>query len=263
VLRLSANISTLFTELPPLARPAAAAAEGFAAIEMQFPYTLPLRELAAAREAAGVEMVLINMPPGDLGGGELGLAGIPGRQRQFAESLDLAIATAQALHCPRLHCMAGNLPAGASRQACWEVLIGNLRLAAGRLEDAGIALLSEPLNAVDQPRYLLTTIAEGDALLEAVGHRNLALQYDVYHRRAAGDDWLGGLAPRIGRIGRIQFSDYPGRHQPDSGELDMARLFELIGQLPYTGWTGCEYKPLAATADSFGWLARLRREGVG
>lgn len=254
MLRLSANISTLFTELPPLARPAAAAAAGFAAVEMQFPYALPLPELAAACAAAAVEVVLINAPPGELEAGELGLACLPGRQRQFAESLELAIRTAQALRCRRVHCLVGKLPAGVSRAEGWEILAGNLRYAAGRLEDAGMQLLAEPLNAVDQPRFILTRIDEGDRLLEAVGHRNLALQYDVYHRRAAGEDWLGGLAPRIGRIGHIQFSDYPGRHQPGSGELDWAALFGLIQRLPYDGWTGAEYTPTAATGDSFGWL---------
>lgn len=260
MLRLSANISTLFTELPPLARPAAAAAAGFTAIEMQFPYALPLRELAAACAAAAVEVVLINAPPGDLEAGELGLACLPGRQRQFAESLELAIGTAQALQCRRVHCLAGKLPDDVPRAAGWEVLVDNLCFAAGRLEGAGIQLLVEPLNAVDQPRFVLTRIDEGDRLLDAVGHRNLALQYDVYHRRAAGDDWLGGLAPRIGRIGHIQFSDYPGRHQPGSGELDWNALFGLIERLPYKGWTGAEYTPTAATGDSFAWLERMCRD---
>jgi hydroxypyruvate isomerase len=264
MLRLSANISTLFTELPPLQRPAAAAAAGFAAIEMQFPYAWPLHELAAACRAAAVEVVLINMPPGDLVAGELGFACIPGRQDEFAESLQMAIEAAQLLQCPRVHCLAGKLPPAVPRQAAWNLLVENLRFAAGRLKGAGIQLLSEPLNAVDQPGFILTRIEEGDRLLEAVGHRNLALQYDIYHRRVAGDDWLGGLEPRIGRIGHIQFSDYPGRHQPGSGELDIAQLFALIEELPYAGWTGAEYKPTAATADSFGWLEPLRsRAGIG
>jgi hydroxypyruvate isomerase len=59
----------------------------------------------------------------------------------------------------------------------------------------------------------------------------------------------------VGKVGHIQFSDYPGRHEPGTGELDIPRLFAVINALPYCGWIGCEYRPSGATADSFGWRA--------
>jgi hydroxypyruvate isomerase len=259
LLRFAANISTLFTEVHLLERPAAAAAAGFIAIEVQFPYAVPAAELAAACTAAGVECVLLNLPAGRLEAGELGLACLPDREAQFADAVGLAIEYARALRCHRVNCLAGNQPAGHIRSICWEVLVANARIAAERLAAAGMQLLVEPLNPVDFPRFLLGRIAGGDELLAAVAHPNLKLQYDVYHRRAAGDDWLGGLAERVATIGHIQFSDYPGRHEPGTGELDMARLFALIDKLPYDGWTGCEYRPSGATRDSFGWRALLSR----
>lgn len=257
MLRLSANISTLFTELPMLDRPAAAATAGFRAIELQFPYGIPSRELAAACRDAHVACVLINCPAGEPGRGELGLAGLPECQREFAESIDLAMNYARELGCPRVNCLAGRRPAGATRAHCWEVLVDNLRSVAGRLADVGVRLLVEPLNEIDVPGFLLATIRDADALLSAVDHPNVALQYDVYHRRAAGDDWLAGLRERIARIGHIQFSDYPGRHQPGTGEMDFARLFAQIRSSAYPGWTGCEYWPTGPTLDSFGWRALL------
>src|SRR5690606_25860827 len=119
VLRLSANISTLFTELPLLARPAAAAMAGFEAVEVQFPYGVPAVDLAAALADAGVACVLMNIPAGNLEAGELGLAGLPGQERAFAAALDLAIYYATVLDCPRLNCLAGNIPYGAERGHCW------------------------------------------------------------------------------------------------------------------------------------------------
>lgn len=258
MLKLSANISTLFTELPLLERPAAAAAAGFNAIEIQFPYAVAAADLAAAAKAADVECVLLNMPAGDLTNGELGLACLPGRQQQFADAVQLAIDYAQVLGCKRVNCLAGNRPAGESHSHCWDVLVQNIQFAAERLAAADVQLLVEVLNNVDFPNFLLGKISDGDALLAAVKHPNLALQYDVYHRRAAGDDWLEGLEPRLDRIGHIQFSDYPGRHEPGTGELDMAQLFALIERLPYTGWTGAEYKPSGATRDSFAWMRHQR-----
>jgi hydroxypyruvate isomerase len=257
VLRLCANISTLFNELPPLERPAAAAAAGFAAVEMQFPYALARNDLASACHAAAVEVVLLNMPAGDISAGELGLAGLPGREADFADAVQRSVDYSLALGCTRVNCLVGNLPHGQSQSCCWKVLVENLRVAADRMARHGILLVTEVLNAIDFPRFQLTISSDGDALIDAVGHANLKLQYDVYHRRAAGDDWLGGLAKRIGRVGHIQFSDYPGRHEPGTGELDIARLFNTIATLPYEGWTGCEYRPTGATADSFGWRALI------
>lgn len=259
MLRFSANISTLFNELPLLERPAAAAAAGFAAIEIQFPYVVPAARIAAACASARVECVLINLPAGNLEAGEVGVAGLPGRESEFLDSIRLASDYAGALGCTRVNCLAGVQPAAEARSRCWDVLVRNIALAAERFAQTGVQLLVEPLNLTDVPNFLLGRIADGDELLAAVDHPNLRLQYDAYHRRAAGDDWLGGLAERIPRVGHIQFSDFPGRHEPGTGELDMGRLFALIAALPYHGWTGCEYRPRGRTEDSFGWRAGVAR----
>jgi hydroxypyruvate isomerase len=253
MLRLSANISTLFGEWPMLERPAAAAAAGFAAIEIQFPYDVAAEDLAAACCMAGVEVVLHNLPRGSADAGDLGLACVEQRRDEFLVGLERAAAYAAALGCKRLNCLAGNVPIGETLPRCWDTLTENLRLAADRLGDAGIMLLVEVLNPVDFPAFLLTRSAHGDALIEAVAHPNLRLQYDVYHRRAAGEDWFDGLISRIDSIGHIQFSDYPGRHEPGTGELDMRRFFATIAALDYDGFTGAEYLPTSRTMDSFGW----------
>lgn len=63
--RFCANISWLFTELPDFSqRIYAAAAAGFQAVEAAWLYDSDLQELQRTREATGVEVVLINTPPG-------------------------------------------------------------------------------------------------------------------------------------------------------------------------------------------------------
>lgn len=65
-LRFCANISWLFTELPDFSqRIYAAAAAGFQAVEAGWLYDCDLPELQRAKEATGVEVVLINTPPGN------------------------------------------------------------------------------------------------------------------------------------------------------------------------------------------------------
>ena len=250
-MRFSANISTLFTALPLLERFAAAAAAGFSAVEMQFPYTHKPAELAAAAQGAGVEIVLINLPAGDFAAGERGIACIPGRAAEFHAGVTQAVAYAAALRCPRVNCLAGNVPEGENADACWDMLVENLRDAADVFATHNLELLIEPLNRADNPRFMLDGSKDVLALITAVGKRNLALQFDLYHSAAAGEDVCAQLARHIDRIGHIQISDHPGRGAPGSGGFDFTRFFKALSHLPYAGWVGCEY--FAAEPD-FAWM---------
>ena len=70
----------------------------------------------------------------------------------------------------------------------------------------------------------------------------------------------GDLIPALERflpmIAHIQFADTPGRHEPGSGEINYARVFQAIDALGYDGWVGAEYLPQGPTAESLGWFRR-------
>jgi hydroxypyruvate isomerase len=251
MLRFSANISTLFTALPLPERFAAAAKAGFKAVEMQFPYAHKPAELAGAAKAAGVEMALINMPAGDFAGGERGIACIPGRGAEFQAGISQAINYATALRCARVNCLAGNIPEGGHVDACWDLLVANLRDAADAFAMHNIELLIEPLNRTDNPRFILDGTRNALDLITAVSRNNVALQFDCYHSARSGEDARAQLTRHISRIGHIQISDFPGRGAPGTGTLDFARMFGALARLPYEGWVGCEY--FAAEPD-FAWM---------
>lgn len=64
-LKFCANISWLFTELPEFSqRLQAAAAAGFRAVEAAWLYDCDVAKLVEAKKQAGVEVVLLNTPPG-------------------------------------------------------------------------------------------------------------------------------------------------------------------------------------------------------
>ncbi|HEV8020030.1 MAG TPA: hypothetical protein VGP41_02130, partial [Candidatus Lustribacter sp.] len=88
--QLSANLSWLFTERPLRERFAAAAACGFRAVEILWPYELPADDIAAELRAHGLALVLINLPPGDMSAGERGFAARPGDEARFAAGLETA-----------------------------------------------------------------------------------------------------------------------------------------------------------------------------
>ena len=255
--KFAANLSFLFTDAPFPCRFARAAAAGFAGVEYLFPYDWPAGELAAWLAEAGLEQVLFNLPPGDWAAGERGLACLPGRQGEFAESVDRALDYAMALDCRRLHCMAGVRPPGVEEALLEETYVANLRHAADRLAPEGIEVLIEPINSrIDMPGYWLDRIEQALRLLERIDRANVRLQLDLYHAQIIQGDLARTIETCIGRIGHVQIADNPGRHEPGTGEIHYPFLFDLLDRLGYPGWIGCEYRPLTTTEAGLGWLPR-------
>jgi hydroxypyruvate isomerase len=241
--RFAANLSFLFTELPFLDRFEAAARAGFTGVEFMFPYAVPAAEIRQRLDATGLSLVLFNLPPGHWDKGERGFAALPGREDEFASAVDLALTYAEALGCPRLHCMAGLAAHGATRDA----YVANLRLAADWAAPLGIDILIEPINTRDMPDYVLTRTADARDVIAEVGAPNLGLQLDLYHRHLMEGDVEGAIAEFGPLVRHYQCADPPDRGEPGVATLDYARVFRQIDASGYTGWIGCEYKPRAAT----------------
>ncbi|XP_057193252.1 putative hydroxypyruvate isomerase isoform X2 [Triplophysa rosa] len=186
-LKFSANISWLFTELPEFTqRLRAAASAGFRAVEAAWLYDSDLTELKRVKDETGLEIALINTPPGDLKNGDLGLGAVPGREQEFRRGLDLAVRYAKALDCRRIHLMAGRVPAGADRSAVAmemeDTFVQNLKHAAGVLSKERIIGLIEPINTrITDARYFLDSPHQAAVILQRVGHPNIKLQMDIYH----------------------------------------------------------------------------------
>lgn len=254
MLRFSANLSFLFLERPFLERFAAAAANGFKAVEFHFPYAFPIDEVVDAARRAAVEVVLFNLPAGDWAAGERGIACLPERVSEFRDGVTEAARYAEALACPRLNCLAGKRPDAVDDDVLRATLVGNLRHVADALFEAGRQVLMEPLNTRDTPGFWVSRTAQALALLDEADRPNLGLQYDIYHAQVMEGDLARTLAEALPRIGHIQLADNPGRHQPGTGEINFPFLFRHLRELSYAGWIGCEYVPKGATEDSFDWM---------
>ncbi len=205
--------------------------------------------------------MLINAPPGDPAAGDRGLAALPGREHEFAASVVTALAYAQTLACPRVHIMAGLLPAGANdeqRARHRSTFVRNLRFAAREAEEQGVTLTIEPINPRDFPGYFLTTQTEAHAIRAETGVPNLKVQMDLYHAQIVEGDLSAKLRHWLPQIGHIQIAGVPGRHEPDDGEINYRYLLALLDELGYAGWVGCEYRPRAGTSAGLGWLKALR-----
>lgn len=273
--QFAANLSMMYTDMPFLARFKAAAQDGFKAVEYLFPYAFSAAELAAQLTGNGLQQVLFNAPPGGLEAdsitrawehtGDRGTACIPGREAEFRAGVMLALRYAEALRCPRIHLMAGLIPACLQREDVQATYIANLRWAAGEAAKAGLNVLIEPINTRDIPRFFLNRQDHAHEIVNAVGAANLQVQMDLYHCQIAEGDVAMKIRQYLptGAVGHFQIAGVPLRHEPDLGELNYTYLFSVIdevaGQCGWQGWVGCEYKPrlgsaAGGTSAGLGWL---------
>ena len=257
--RFAANLSMMFTEVPFPRRFEAAARAGFTAVEFLFPYDFPADDIARWLTDNGLQNALFNLPPGDWTAGERGCASLPGREQEFLSGAERALEYADRLGTPSLHAMAGLLPAGADRGRHRDVYIANLRAAAQLVGRQRRTLLIEPINPRDIPDFFLNTQAEAHAIREEVGEPSLRVQMDFYHTQIVEGDLATTFRKHFGHIGHVQIAGVPARNEPDRGEVNYEYLFNLMDELNYAGWVGCEYRPAGRTEDGLGWFNTWRQ----
>jgi hydroxypyruvate isomerase len=268
-LRYEVNCSILLTELPLLERPAAARAAGFAAVEFwwPFPEAVPadaeVEGFVRAIADAGVRLVGLNFAAGDLAGGDRGLVSWPARSAEFRDNVAVTLGIGERLGCRAFNALYGNRVEGVDPAAQDELATENLALAGRAAARIGGTVLIEPVSGA--PRYPLRTAADAVAVIDrvaaATGVTNLGLLCDLYHLASNGDDLERAIADHGHRVAHVQIADAPGRHEPGSGDLDLDRYLSLLSAAGYAGWVGLEYQPSGASADSFAWLPRQRRQG--
>ena len=256
--KFAANLSMLFTEEDFLDRFMAAAEAGFKGVEYLFPYDYSAVELKARLDDHGLTQVLHNLPAGDWGAGERGIACHPDRVEEFRAGVEKAIDYATVLGCKQVNCLAGIQPQGVSLEQARRTLVENLRYAAEKLEAAGLLLLAEPINTRDIPGFFLNRTEQALAIFDEVGSPNLKLQYDIYHMQIMEGDLAPTIEKHLARIAHVQLADNPGRHEPGTGEIHYPFLFAYLDRLGYDGWIGCEYKPKTTTREGLGWLDSVR-----
>jgi hydroxypyruvate isomerase len=249
--RFAANLGHLFTEYPLLERFGAAAACGFTAVELQFPYDTASAAVKAELERHGLTQLGVNTPQGP----EFGLTAVPGRERDFEAAFKRALDYIVAIGGTAIHCMAGVVPVN-EQPAAEKVFIANLTRAAAEAKNSNITLLIEPINPRDRPGYFLSHVEHAADLVGKIGAPNVRIQFDFYHNQIVGGDLIKRFEKFLPVIGHAQIAAVPTRGEPDEGEIAYPAVFEAMDRLGYAGWIGCEYKPRTRTADGLGWATR-------
>jgi hydroxypyruvate isomerase len=259
--RFAANLTMMYTEHAFLDRFAAAAGDGFTAVEFLFPYDFPAHAIAGLLRQHGLRQVLFNAPPGDWKAGERGITALPGRETEFREGFQRALEYAAGLDCPRIHCMAGLVGAGADRARLRDTYLENLAWAADQAAPARVDVLIEPIAQRNIPGFLINLQEEAHQVLAKLDRPNLKVLMDLFHCQVAEGDLVTRIRKYLAepsRVGHFQIAGVPERHEPDTGEVRYEYLFDVIDGLGYQGWVGCEYAPASATSAGLGWFRKAQ-----
>jgi hydroxypyruvate isomerase len=258
--QFAANLTLLFNEVPFLERFEKASQAGFKAVEFLFPYAYAADEIKTLLDQYHLKLVLHNLPPGNFESNERGIACLPNRIDEFRLGVATGIQYAEILGVKQLNCLAGITPQGIDTQLLRQTLIANLQYAAKEFQAAGLKLLIEPINTFDIPNFYLSRTEQAIAILDEVAAPNAFLQFDIYHAQRMAGELAKTIELYLPRIAHMQLADNPGRNEPGTGEINYCFLFELIDRLQYSGWIGCEYKPLTSTQAGLDWMKHLKND---
>lgn len=182
--------------------------------------------------------------------------GDPAERQAFLADLRNILPVLDRLECPALIVMSGNrvpgMPHATQHQSCIE----GLERATELIEGKNVRLLLENIDPEENPRYFLTSVAEGFEIMRAVNHPQVKFLYDFYHEQIAEGNLIEKLEKNIDFVGLVHIADVPGRHEPGTGEINYQNIFKKLGNLNYRHNAAMEYKP---TYDPVKSLAASRK----
>lgn len=260
-LRYAANVSMLWPDRDPYDRFAAASAAGFRRVEMLFPQLMDPDGVESALAEHGLTMVLFDLRAGDWAEGERGIAALPGRSGELREhalaDLDLAVRLGTSV----VTVLAGRRDASDDPADYDRVLIDNLRWLAGPAADRDLVLAVEAINRTDVPGFHVNSVAHAAAIVDAVGHDAVGVQFDQYHVAMEGQDPLATFDAHADLVRHVQIADAPGRHEPGTGSAPVGAFLDHLRERRYAGVVGLEYAPAGDTDEGLAWLPRELRSG--
>jgi hydroxypyruvate isomerase len=250
---LSVMLWTVFADLPFEERLAKVAEAGYSNVELVGEYRdwkdTDFASANAARKRLGIKF--------DATAGLTHGVADPAGSDAFLTELTMAFTAMEAIGCPAMIVLSGNVIPGLTGDAQHQAAVETLRRASGliagrQIDGQPVRLLLECIDPEENPNYFLTSATEAIDIVRAVNHPQIQFLYDIFHEQVAEGNLIAKLDQHIDVIGLIHVADVPGRHQPGTGEINYANIFRKLAQLDYRRTVAMEFLP---TGDA---IAALR-----
>lgn len=153
------------------------------------------------------------------------------------------------LECPAMIVLSGNTVPGmtfdAQTQSCVDGLEALAAVVDGkRIGSEPARLLLENIDPEENPKYFLTSVADGFDIIKAVNHPQVQFCYDLFHEQIAEGNLIEKLEKNIQHVGLVHVADVPGRHKPGTGEINYPNIFRKLRELKYDRMVAMEFLPI-------------------
>jgi hydroxypyruvate isomerase len=167
-----------------------------------------------------------------------------GKREAFLKALRDFIPTMRELECTRLIMQTGDKIPGLSPEQMHANCIETLKRGADIAAENKIELLIENIDPEENPKYFLTSSAEGFDIVRSVGNPHVKFLYDLFHEQIAEGNLIEKLEKNIDLVGLVHIADVPGRHHPGTGEINYANIYGKLAELRYSRYVAMEFHPL-------------------
>jgi hydroxypyruvate isomerase len=171
-----------------------------------------------------------------------GIADPAGRDA-FLTDLQNFFPVAHKLECPGVIVLSGNRVEGISHEAHHDACIEALKRAADLAANQNVTLLLENIDQEENPKYYLTSVAEGFEIVRKVDNPHVKFLYDFYHEQISEGNLIKKLEKNIDQVGLVHIADVPGRHEPGTGEINYTSIFRKLAELKYDRYAAMEFEP--------------------
>ncbi|KAK9889656.1 hypothetical protein WA026_007034 [Henosepilachna vigintioctopunctata] len=255
--KFCANLAFLFTERPLTERYQLAKNAGFKCVESGFPFGFTKEQVSQAKNAAGIEQVLINTYTGDVTKGEMGFAAIPGKEIDFRDSIKKTIEYAKAVGARKIHIMSGKILEEVT-EIHHQTYENNLKYAASELEKHNIVAIIEPINKYSVPNYYMNSYKRALEVIRKINNPNLKIMLDIFHLQLIEGNVTNTIKDLKEFIGHVQIAQVPHRNEPNTdGELNYKYILNVLKNVGYDDWIGLEYKPKNDTSSGLKWIQEM------
>jgi hydroxypyruvate isomerase len=262
---LSVMLWTVFRDLPFEERLAKVAEAGYNQVELVGEYKnwqqADFDRANAARKRFGIQF---DATAGMEHAGHAHGIADPAERDPFLAELKQALIPMEALSCPAMIVLSGNVVPTITREAQHQASIETLKQAAAIVEGKTIngqpvRLLLECIHLEESPKCFLTSANEAIEIVRAVNHPQVQFLYDIFHEQMSYGNLIDKLDKHIDVIGLIHVADVPGRHEPSSGEINFANIYRKLAELNYRHNVAMEF---LSTGDQVSALKDARRDAV-
>jgi len=200
----------------------------------------------------------------DITAGLAHTVGNPADRDAFLADVRNELPIMERLNCPACIIMSGNLVPGMPREQQHASCIEGLKRAAEIVEGKKIngqpvRLLLENIDPEENPKYYLTSVAEGFEIVRAVNHPQVQLLYDFFHEQISEGNLIEKLVKNIDYTGLVHIADVPGRHIPGTGEIHYENIYRKLIELKYNRIVAMEFHPLGDPVEE---LRRAREQAL-